>query len=68
MEPWWVSRREAGVGLVPVHKTKLLLKAKLNQLVKEGLKRKQRAATRRMPPESRLFDSGSKADFDAFGL
>lgn len=56
------------MGLVPVHKTKLLLKAKLNQLVKEGLKRRQRAATRRMPPESRLFDSGSKADFDAFGL
>lgn len=42
--------------------------AKLNGFVKEGCKGRQETAARRMPPESLLFDSRSRADFGAFQL
>lgn len=43
-------------------------KAQQNDFVKEGCKERQETDTRRMPPESLLFDLGSWADFGAFQL
>lgn len=43
-------------------------KAQQNNFVKKGYKERQETATRRMPPESMLFDLGSWADFGAFQL